>query len=106
MATEDTPNSINVELHDDTPEIYSNLVVIANSPSDFVLDFARMMPGRPKPRVLTRIILTPDHAKRLMLTLQDSVGKYEAEHGPISLSPSPASDIPPFSMSFGGGGEA
>ncbi|MBQ9470991.1 MAG: DUF3467 domain-containing protein [Bacteroidales bacterium] len=105
MSPDNAP-SISIELGEDTPEIYSNLVVIANSPSDFILDFVRVMPGRPKARVMSRIILTPDHAKRLMLTLQDSVVKFEAEHGPINLGKAPASEMPPFSMNFGGGGEA
>ena len=62
---------------------YSNLVMITHSPSEFILDFIAVMPGVPKAKVAKRMILTPDHAKRLMNALQDNVTKYEAEHGLI-----------------------
>ena len=62
---------------------YSNLVMITHSPSEFILDFIAVMPGVPKAKVAKRMILTPDHAKRLMNALQDNVTKYEAEHGII-----------------------
>ena len=62
---------------------YSNLVMITHSPSEFILDFIAVMPGVPKAKVAKRMILTPDHAKRLMNALQDNVSKYEAEHGAI-----------------------
>ena len=62
---------------------YSNLVMITHSPSEFVIDFIAVMPGVPKAKVAKRMILTPDHAKRLMNALQDNVSKYEVEHGAI-----------------------
>ena len=65
---------------------YSNLAVITHSVSEFILDFAAMLPGRPKPTVVSRIILTPEHAKRLLLSLQENVGRYEANVGKIDLS--------------------
>jgi Protein of unknown function (DUF3467). len=75
---------INVEL---TPEVaqgtYANFVVIAHSQSEFVLDFVAILPGMPKAQVKNRIILTPEHAKRLLAALQDNVSKYESSHGKI-----------------------
>ena len=66
--------------------LYSNLVIITHSHSEFVLDFATMLPGFPKPEVRSRIIMTPEHAKRLLLALQDNIEKYETQNGPISLA--------------------
>ena len=80
-------NNIQIELTDDVAQgIYSNLAVIAHSSSEFVVDFVRMMPGVPKAKVKSRIILTPEHAKRLMLALIDNVKKYESQFGGITIS--------------------
>lgn len=71
------------------PEIakgtYSNLAIITHSHSEFIIDFASMLPGLPKPEVTNRIIMSPEHAKRLYLALQDNISKYESQNGPISL---------------------
>ena len=64
---------------------YSNLAIITHSHSEFIIDFATMLPGLPKPEVGNRIIMTPEHAKRLFLALQDNINKYESQHGQISL---------------------
>ena len=78
------PNQINIELSEEIAEgIYSNLAIITHSPAEFVVDFVRMMPGTPKAKVKSRIVLTPQHAKRLMKALIDNVGKFEAMHGEI-----------------------
>ena len=75
---------INIELGEDVSEgIYSNLAIITHSHTEFVLDFARLMPGVPKARVKSRIIMTPQHAKRLMKALKDNIAKFESNHGPI-----------------------
>ena len=71
---------------------YSNLVVISHSTSEFVLDFVRLMPGVSKARVKSRIVLAPEHAKRLLLALQDNVGKYEKSYGRISIPDSNRDD--------------
>lgn len=63
---------------------YSNLVMITHSPSEFVLDFIAVMPGVPKAKVVKRMILTPDHAKRLLNALNENVNRYENEHGSIT----------------------
>jgi len=79
-------NNIQIELSDEIAQgIYSNLAIIAHSSSEFVVDFVRLMPGIPKAKVQSRIILTPEHAKRLMLALADNVKKYEAQNGEIKL---------------------
>lgn len=62
---------------------YSNLVMITHSPSEFILDFIAMMPGAPKAKVVKRMILTPDHAKRLANALLENVQKYEEQFGEI-----------------------
>ena len=64
---------------------YSNLALITHSNSEFIFDFARVLPGYPKAQVVSRIIMTPEHAKRLLLALRDNIGKYESRHGEISL---------------------
>ena len=73
---------------------YSNLAIITHSHSEFILDFATMLPGLPKPEVSNRIIMTPEHAKRLFLALQDNVNKYENQFGQISLGGEPKTTFP------------
>lgn len=77
-------NQINIEISDEVGEgIYSNLAIITHSPAEFIVDFVKMMPGVPKAKVKSRIILTPQHAKRLYKALKENVAKYEAMHGEI-----------------------
>ena len=79
---------LQIELSPEVAEgIYSNLAVISHSSSEFVIDFARMMPGVAKAPVKARIVLTAEHAKRLLLALQDNMNKYEKQYGTI-LEPS------------------
>ncbi|MCB0490583.1 MAG: DUF3467 domain-containing protein [Cyclobacteriaceae bacterium] len=92
-------NQINIELSEDIAEgIYSNLAMIAHSNSEFVVDFIRLMPGVPKARVKSRIIITPEHAKRLLTALKENIEKYEATFGPIKRT----EEMPKFPMNFGG----
>ena len=80
------PNQINIELKEDIAQgVYSNLAIISHSSSEFVLDFVRIMPGIPKAEVKSRIILTPEHAKRLLLALGENMSKYEAVHGMVKV---------------------
>ena len=65
---------------------YCNLAIIAHSSSEFILDFATMLPGLPKARVKSRVVLTPEHAKRLLLSLQENISRYEANVGKINIS--------------------
>ncbi len=86
MENQENNNGIQIELNEETAQgTYSNLAIIAHSSSEFVVDFVRVMPNTPKAKVQSRIILTPEHAKRLMLALIDNVKKYEAQLGEISL---------------------
>lgn len=92
---------INIELSEEVAQgTYSNLAVITHSSSEFVIDFVRIMPGIPKANVKSRIILTPEHAKRLLVALQDNLKKFEAMHGPIKLNAGSDPLMPP--MGFGG----
>ncbi|MDR0714892.1 MAG: DUF3467 domain-containing protein [Bacteroidales bacterium] len=89
-------NQINIELKDEIAQgIYSNLAVITHSSSEFVLDFVRIMPGIPKADVKSRIILTPEHAKRLLMALGENINKYEAKHGMVKVDDR-GSTIGPF----------
>lgn len=82
MAEELDQNQINIELSEEVAEgVYSNLAIITHSNSEFVVDFIRMMPGVPKAKVKSRIVLTPQHAKRLLMALKDNISKFEAVHG-------------------------
>lgn len=75
---------MNIELSEEIAEgTYSNLAIIAHSQSEFVIDFVKILPNVPKAKVKSRIILTPQHAKRLLKALVDNVKKYEAQHGKI-----------------------
>lgn len=99
MAEENNPNQINIELSEEVAEgQYVNLAMIAHSSSEFVVDFVRMMPGVPKAKVKSRVILTPEHAKRLLSALNENVKKYEDQYGQISI----AEDTVKFPMNFGG----
>lgn len=85
-----TENQLNIELPDDIAEgTYSNLAIISHSPQEFVIDFIRIMPGVPKAKVKSRVVLTPEHAKRLMKALIDNVKKYEAQFGTINDKEAP-----------------
>jgi hypothetical protein len=84
MEDQKKKGQINIELKEEVAQgTYSNLAIITHSTSEFVLDFVRIMPGIPKAEVKSRVILTPEHAKRLMMALQDNISKYEAVHGKI-----------------------
>ena len=106
MAEKPNPeqNQINIELSEEIAEgIYSNLAMIAHSNSEFVIDFIRLMPGVPKAKVKSRIVITPEHAKRLLFALKDNIEKYEANFGTIKRT----DESPRFPMNFGGAvGEA
>jgi uncharacterized protein (DUF1778 family) len=103
---EQEENQLNIELPEDVADgIYSNLAIISHSNTEFVVDFIRIMPGVPQAKVKSRILLTPQHAKRLLRALDENIHRFESMHGRIEESDSGNSDgIPMF---FGGGvGEA
>lgn len=100
-------NQIDIQLKEDVAQgTYSNLAVITHSSSEFVVDFVRIMPGIPKADVKSRIILTPEHAKRLMLALQDNIRKFETLHGPIKIEENQGPQGSVMPMSFGPTGQA
>ncbi len=78
------PNQLNIEISEEVAEgQYANLAIITHSHAEFVIDFVNVMPGTPKSKVKSRIILTPQHAKRLMRALTENIQKFESSHGPI-----------------------
>jgi hypothetical protein len=96
------PGQINIELDEKIAEgIYSNLAIINHSASEFVLDFVTLMPGVPKAKVKSRIILTPQHAKRLLKAIGENIHRFEVAHGEIKDS-----DQPQVPLSFGPTGQA
>jgi len=94
---------INIELPEDVAEgVYANLAIINHSVSEFIIDFVKIMPGVPKAKVKSRVILTPQHAKRLLKALADNVQRFENVHGKIKDYEQ--SGPPP--VNFGPAGEA
>ncbi|SKB60988.1 Protein of unknown function [Salegentibacter holothuriorum] len=93
---------INIELDEAVAEgTYSNLAIINHSVSEFVVDFVNIMPGRPKSKVKSRIILTPQHAKRLLKALNDNIQRFEKAHGEIRDY-----EKAPMPLNFGPTGQA
>ena len=110
MADQENQNQqqqLNIELPEDIAQgIYANLAVISHSSAEFVVDYIRLLPGLPQAKVQTRIILAPQHAKRLLMALQDNIRKYENQYGEIEIH---NQDVPAAhsGMTFGGpAGEA
>jgi predicted transcriptional regulator len=96
---EQNSTELNIELSEEVADgIYSNLAIIAHSHSEFVIDFVRILPNLPKAKVKARIILTPEHAKRLMQALGENLQKFEAQHGKII--PNNSGNVPPFPIGF------
>jgi hypothetical protein len=78
------PNQLNIEISEEIAEgHYANLAIITHSHAEFVIDFVNVMPGTPKSKVKSRIILTPQHAKRLMKALTENITRFEATNGPV-----------------------
>lgn len=92
-------NQLDIELTEEVAEgVYSNLAIITHSNTEFILDFIRVMPGVPRAKVKSRMVLTPAHAKRLLRALSDNVSKYEAAHGKIQED----MNVEGIPMNFGG----
>ena len=94
---------LNIELTEEVADgVYSNLVIISHSNTEFVLDFVKVMPGMPKAKVKSRVLMTPQHAKRLKKALEDNISKFESQHGSIQEIENAS-----FPLNFGGpAGEA
>jgi hypothetical protein len=98
MSEQINKNQLNIELTEEIADgVYSNLAIITHSNSEFVVDFARVLPGVPKAKVKARIVLTPQHAKRLLRALSENVKKFEALHGNIQES-----EVQGMPMTFSG----
>ena len=96
-------NQLEIELSEEIAQgTYSNLAIISHSSSEFVLDFIRVVPGIPKAKVKSRIILTPDHAKRLLAALEENIEKFEKMNGTVSINNENLGFMPPL----GGIGQA
>ncbi|MCC7521522.1 MAG: DUF3467 domain-containing protein [Flavobacteriaceae bacterium] len=94
---------LNIELPEDIADgIYSNLAIINHSVSEFVVDFISIMPGKPKAKVKSRIVLTPQHAKRFMKALADNIKKFEQANGEINDT----EKVPNIPLNFGPAGQA
>ena len=86
MENREMNNQLQIELKEDVAQgTYANLAVITHSSSEFIVDFVRVMPGIPKASVKSRIVLAPEHAKRLLRALEENIGKYESTFGSIRL---------------------
>ena len=102
MENNNQQGQINIELDEQTAEgTYSNLAIINHSNSEFVVDFVTIMPGVPKAKVKSRIILTPQHAKRLLKALGENIHRFESTHGKIEET-----EQPPIPLNFGPTGQA
>ena len=102
MTQQKKKDGLNIELTEEVAQgVYSNLAIINHSPSEFVIDFIQMMPGVVKAKVKSRVILTPQHAKRLLKALSDNVKRYESNHGEIDDH-----EQPPIPLNFGPAGQA
>ncbi|MBQ8736573.1 MAG: DUF3467 domain-containing protein [Bacteroidaceae bacterium] len=106
MANEKDSKQIQIELKPELAQgTYANLAFLTHSSSEFILDFIAMLPGMTKAEVKSRVIMTPEHVKRLLFALQDNVQKYEAQFGNINLQPNQQQEGPrtiaPFNIKKG-----
>lgn len=104
MSNEEPQNNnvLQIELTPDVAQgTYANMALIAHSTSEVIIDFVRVMPGTPKANVQSRIILAPEHAKRLLYALQDNINKYEQNFGEIHLPGEGPRTIAPFKINKG-----
>lgn len=86
MSNDNKSQQLNIEIGEKEAEgMYSNLAIISHSPSEFVIDFTRILPGVPKAKVHSRIIMTPSHAKMLLFAMKDNIEKYERMFGEIKI---------------------
>lgn len=84
MENQNQPNQLNIEISEEVAEgSYANLAIITHSHAEFVIDFVNVMPGTPKSKVKSRIIFTPQHAKRFMNALTENIQRFEAANGKI-----------------------
>ncbi|MBQ8066446.1 MAG: DUF3467 domain-containing protein [Prevotella sp.] len=95
-------NQLQIELPQDVAQgQYVNFAIITHGSSDFFIDFARVVPGAPKAQVKSRVILAPEHAKRLLGALQENIVRYERDFGPIKIPNQQQRTIAPFPVGKG-----
>lgn len=91
-------NQLQIELKEEIAQgVYANLAMLTHSSSEFVMDFISILPGMGKAQVRSRVIMSPEHAKRLLMALQDNVSKYETTFGKIELRGQRGTYVPPVS---------
>ena len=99
---ENKQSGLQLELPQDVAQgEYANFAIITHSSSDFVIDFARVLPGVPKAQVRSRVILAPEHAKRLLGALQENIFRYEREFGTIKIPNQEGRTVAPFDIPKG-----
>ena len=102
MEENNNQQSLQIELSTDVAQgEYAKFAIITHSSSDFIIDFARVLPGVPKAQVKSRVILAPEHAKRLLGALQENIMRYERAYGPIRLPQQEPRTIAPFGPNKG-----
>jgi hypothetical protein len=95
-------NQLQIELPQEVAQgEYANFAIITHSSSDFIVDFARVLPGLPKAQVKSRVILAPEHAKRLLGALQENIVRYEREFGTIKIPQQEPKTVAPFPIGKG-----
>ncbi|MDD4610032.1 MAG: DUF3467 domain-containing protein [Bacteroidaceae bacterium] len=98
MENDNQNNQLQIEVKDEVAQgVYANLAVLTHSSSEFVMDFVSVMPGVPKATVKSRVVMAPEHVKRLVNALQENIRKYEATFGPIHLPENKGTFVPPIS---------
>ncbi len=94
-------NQLSIELNEEIAEgVYTNLAIISHSNSEFIMDFVNIMPGIPKAKVKSRVVMSPQNTKRLIHALNENIKKFEQMHGPVKMDNSPGSSG--FPINFGG----
>ena len=100
MAQAKQKQQINIELPANLESVYSNFAIINHSPSEIVIDFARLLPNMPKAKVHARVLMTPLNAKLLLKALQDNVDKFEDKYGEVRMPAESGFDEPDRSIGF------
>jgi len=94
-------NQLSIELSEQVAEgVYTNLAIISHSNSEFIMDFVNIMPGIPKAKVKSRVVMSPQNTKRLIHALNENIKKFEQIHGPVKMDNSPNKSG--FPINFGG----
>jgi hypothetical protein len=97
-------NQLNIEIPAEMAGgVYSNFTIVGHTPSEFLIDFVQIIPGMAQGKLRSRVIMTPQHAKRLLQTLEENIGRYESAFGKIPNMEGPQGQGPSFPPGFPGG---